>query len=118
MTLGAGNATIWVDGQEAGSSSSISIKPSDIRPVLNYIGRSQYDADPLFSGLIDDIRIYNYPLTAQELQSIVTNPTAINKPECTGKQENTAPVYRLDGQRATDHDHGVMVSKGKKWMKK
>ncbi len=118
VTLGAGNATIWVDGQEAGSSSSISIKPSDIRPVLNYIGRSQFDADPLFSGLIDDIRIYNYPLTAQELQSIVTNPTSINKPECTGKQENTAPVYRLDGQRATDHDHGVMVSKGKKWMKK
>ncbi len=118
VTLGAGNASIWIDGQEAGSSSSVSIKPSDIRPVLNYIGRSQFDADPLFSGLIDDVRIYNYPLTAEELQGIVTNPTAINGPESAGEQDDHAPIYRLNGQRTTSHDHGVMVSKGKKWMKK
>jgi hypothetical protein len=42
---------------------------------LNYIGRSQYP-DPLFSGNIDDFRIYNYVLPADEIQNLM-NVTSV-----------------------------------------
>lgn len=117
VTMGEGNVTLWVDGEAVGSSSSVTIKPSDIRPVLNYIGRSQFDADPLFSGLIDDIRLYNYPLTAQELQSVIGNPTGVDRIEG-DDNANAASTYNLSGQRVGSNHHGVTVSKGKKWMRK
>ncbi len=117
VTIGAANVTIWVDGEAVGTSSSVTIKPSDLHPVLNYIGRSQYAADPLFTGFVDDVRIYNYPLTAEELQSIIANPTAISHIEDDDKTM-AAPTYNLNGQRTGHHDHGVIVSKGKKWISK
>jgi len=112
VTLGAGSATIWVDGQAVGSS-SISIKPSDIRPVLNYIGRSQFVADPLFNGIIDDVRIYNYPLTAEELQGIIGNPTAVSPIEGNHKAPD-APIYDLQGRRVSQPQHGIFIKNGQK----
>ncbi len=117
VTISTDNVTLWVDGDAVGSSSAITIKPSDIRPVLNYIGRSQYASDPMFSGLIDDVRIYNYPLTAQELRGIVANPTAISQVLGDDKAL-TDPTYNINGQRVGQDYHGVVVSKGKKRMKK
>lgn len=35
--------------------------------VLNYIGKSQYTADPELDGLIDDLKIYNYALTTYDV---------------------------------------------------
>lgn len=113
VTLGAGHATLWIDGQEAGASASISIKPSDIRPVLNYIGRSQFDADPLFSGLIDDVRIYNYPLSAEELRGIVANPTAISPVETQSPMADT-PTYDLQGRQVAHPTHGIFIKNGQK----
>ncbi len=117
VTIGAADVTIWVDGEAVGSSSSITIKPSDIRPVLNYIGRSQFASDPLFTGFVDDVRIYNYPLTAEELQSIIANPTALSRVE-DDTEAATEPAYTASGQRTGRHHHGITVSKGKKWISK
>ncbi len=113
VTIGDGNVTLWVDGQVVGSSSSVTIKPSDIRPVLNYIGRSQFDADPLFSGLIDDVRIYNYPLSAKELRGLIANPTAIAPVEGNVKVPD-APTYDLQGRRVSHPQHGIFIKNGQK----
>ena len=75
VTIGSEKTTIYIDGEEAGSSTDVTIKPSDIRPVLNYIGRSQFDADPYFLGYVDDMRIYNYALTAEEVQKAMDGET-------------------------------------------
>ena len=58
---------IYVDGELTATSGEISIRPSDFMATRNFIGRSQFDSDPLFKGYIDDLRIYNYPLTAGEV---------------------------------------------------
>ena len=62
VTIGDGTVRIFVDGDEVAQSTGITIKPSDFNPVLNYVGRSQFNADPMFKGYIDDVRIYNYDL--------------------------------------------------------
>ena len=70
VTIGNGKVVVYVDGQAAVSSSSITLRPSDVAGVCNYLGRSQFVVDPMFSGLIDDVRIYNYALSQSEVQSV------------------------------------------------
>ena len=62
---------LYVDGTEVAASQTFTIKPSDIAPVLCYLGRSQFVADPFFKGYLDDFRIYNYPLTAEEIAKVM-----------------------------------------------
>lgn len=66
VTLGSGKATLYVNGKLQ-TSSDVSIKPSDIKPSLNYIGKSQFEADALFSGLVDEFHIYNYQLSETDI---------------------------------------------------
>ena len=69
VTLSATGGRMYVDGKLAVESSAITIKPTDFKPALNYIGRSQF-SDPLFNGRIDDFKIYNYALNADEIAQI------------------------------------------------
>ena len=48
----------------------MTIKPSDFKPSKNYIGKSQFSADPLFNGLIDEFRVYNRALSADEINAV------------------------------------------------
>ncbi len=67
LTLSASGVRVWANGVQTAESTDITINPNDIKPVLNYIGRSQYTSDPYFNGYIDDLRIYNYALNANEI---------------------------------------------------
>lgn len=69
ITLGTKKVSLYLNGVLANESEAITIRPADFKPVLNYIGRSQYN-DPLFNGNIDDFRIYNYALTPSEVADL------------------------------------------------
>ncbi|PHN08670.1 LamG-like jellyroll fold domain-containing protein [Flavilitoribacter nigricans] len=69
VTLGASGVRMYVDGQEVAQQATAVVSPLDFKPVLNYIGRSQYP-DPLFDGTIEDFRIYNYALSAGEVADL------------------------------------------------
>ncbi|HET7734129.1 MAG TPA: LamG-like jellyroll fold domain-containing protein, partial [Paludibacter sp.] len=69
VTLGATGARMFVNGLQVAESNTVTIRPSDFKPVLNYIGRSQF-SDPLFNGSVDDFRVYNYALSANEIAQI------------------------------------------------
>lgn len=61
--------TIYVNGLEAGSSSEITLNPSDIGATANnYLGKSQYDVDPYFYGMIDDFAVYDTALSSEEVR--------------------------------------------------
>ena len=70
VTLSGDTSTLYVDGSPVATKVA-AINPTgfDFRPVNNYIGKSQF-ADPLFNGRIDDFRIYNYPLTASQVNDV------------------------------------------------
>ena len=68
VTIGQGRTAIYIDGEEAASTTAITLRPSDICPAMNYLGRSQFDADPTFTGNLQDVRIYNYALSADEVK--------------------------------------------------
>jgi fibronectin type 3 domain-containing protein len=73
VTISGGVGTIYVDGSPVATNTNLTIHPDDFRPSANYLGKSQYSADPLFNGELDDFRIYNYALGAGEVFDIA-NP--------------------------------------------
>ena len=75
ITLGADSVCIYLDGEQIASSTDITIRPSDFKPVLCYIGKSQFANDPLLRGILDDFRIYNYALSAEEIAAVMEDST-------------------------------------------
>lgn len=77
LTISNDSIAAYVNGELKASTSEITLRPADFRPMLNYIGRSQLDSDALFKGDIDDLRIYNYALSADEVNTLYYNASGI-----------------------------------------
>ena len=61
---------MYIDGVEVGRNENITIKPSDLGETnQNYIGKAQFP-DPLLNGTVDDFRIYNRALSAEEIEEL------------------------------------------------
>ena len=113
VTIGNGTARIYINGEVAAESNGITIKPSDIRPVRNYIGRSQFVNDPYYKGYIDDVRIYNYALSKEEIKEVMndlTNNIDNIKPELSTE---ATIYYNIDGTKAKAKSKGLKIKKDK-----
>ena len=75
VTLDEDGVKLYQNGELVGTSTSITIRPDEFRPVMNYIGRSQFIADPMFNGSIDDFRIYNYALNDGQVKDLFEGNT-------------------------------------------
>ena len=117
VTLAPDGVTLYQDGVAVASASNITIRPADFKPVRNYIGRSQFMADPLFTGGIDDIRIYNVALSAEQVQEVMGggDPTAVQSVPAFGAVA-TETIYNLGGQPVTDKSlpAGIYIKHGVK----
>ena len=89
------DATLFVDGEARDINRNISVKPIDFSPTVNYIGDSQYSADPFFNGQIDDFRIYNYALNADDIMSLLDGLPGSPSPadEGTGQPVNSCLTF-------------------------
>ena len=116
VTIGSDKTTIYVDGEEAASSTAITIRPSDVRPVLNYLGRSQFASDPLLNADLDDVRIYNYALSADDVKSVMEGGevTAIDKLHTPVVKPQ---IYGIDGVKRHVPQRGLNIIDGKKVLK-
>lgn len=65
VTLSGATGTLYINGASAGSNSGMFHAPFRLGDTgQNWLGRSQYSADPYFNGKIDDFRIYRGALSA------------------------------------------------------
>jgi len=71
VTLSSAGGKIYVNGALVATSASMTMSPGDFRPIYNYIGKSQYSADPFFNGMIDEFHVYNYALGASEISAMM-----------------------------------------------
>jgi hypothetical protein len=69
VTLGAAGARLFVNGVQVAASSAVTIRPLDFKPVLNYLGRSQF-SDALLNGRLDDFKVYNYEMAPIEVANL------------------------------------------------
>lgn len=80
VTLTGSTGTLYFNGT-AVATKSITIDPSAINPTLNYLGESQFTADPLFAGALDEMRIFKRALSAAEVSSLAFPPAAVSVPD-------------------------------------
>ena len=114
ITMKQGKSCIYVDGEVKASTDAISISPADVKPVINYIGRSFFNSDPGFSGQMQDVRIYNYALNEDEVNTVYNGVTAISEPEV---QKMPSTVYTMKGIRLQQPRHGLNIINGKVVLK-
>jgi autotransporter-associated beta strand protein len=71
VTLAGTTCNLYMDGAQVGSG-TITITPAQLGSLnANYLGKSQYSADPYLSGRVDDFRIYNGALSAAQIAALV-----------------------------------------------
>jgi hypothetical protein len=98
VTIDADKACLYVDGKLADSSTSITMSQASFRPLLNYIGRSQF-SDPLFKGYIDDFSIFNYALTSDEVAALAGGTATAIVPSAQAPLWTKTEVFDLSGRQ-------------------
>ena len=73
VTLTGSKAILYVNGLPVATNSSLTITPSAFAPIKNYLGTSQFAADPLFSGKLDEVEIADYAFTPAQIALLQTN---------------------------------------------
>jgi autotransporter-associated beta strand protein len=81
VTLNGNTAILYVNGTQVTSSTSFSIAPSAFSPINNYLGKSQFPADPLFNGEFDEVEIADYAMTPTQISTLYNSAPY---PPCTG----------------------------------
>jgi hypothetical protein len=73
VTLSGATATLYVNGTPVGTNANMTLHPSDLGTTSrNWIGRSQYSADPYLNATVDDFQIYDHPLSAAEIAALAS----------------------------------------------
>ncbi len=83
-----GTISIYTNGVLEAMATGITTQISQTESVLNYIGKSLYNSDPPFGGSVDEFRIYNGALTANEIAA--TQVLGPNQPLSTASPQLSA----------------------------
>lgn len=97
---------LYVDGVLVGENTAFLLRPVDVGVTGNdWLGRSQYAADPYFNGRLDEFRIYDAALTAAQVQqNFIAGPDAppndgpvsvLRQPADTNVEENTPATFAV-----------------------
>lgn len=71
VTLSGGTGIIYVNKAEVARAAAITLNPASLGSTTkNWIGRSQYAADPYLDGIVDDVRVYARALSASEIAAL------------------------------------------------
>ena len=72
VTIDQNKAELYVNGAAAAVSEQIHTYLWELgNTAQNYLGRSQYSADPYLHGRLADFRLYNRALSAEEIKTLV-----------------------------------------------
>jgi hypothetical protein len=73
VTLSGTTGTLYVNGTAAGTNTDMTLAPSDLGDTTqDWIGRSQYPADPYLDGTIDDFQIYDSALSPGQIGALAS----------------------------------------------
>jgi hypothetical protein len=67
VTLDGRQAVMFINGQAVAVNSSVNLLPSDVMGSANYLGHSQFPADPYYDGQMDDVQISSATLPVEQI---------------------------------------------------
>lgn len=112
IAISTDSIVAYVDGKRQAASTDITVRTADFAPVFNYIGRSQFATDPMLKGDIDDVRIYNYALSANEVENIYSgNDTKVDNTITPHTTIIDIRYYTLDGKCHNTPQKGINIAR-------
>ena len=70
VTLKGNSGILYVNGLPVGTNNAMTLRPGNLgNTTNNFLGRSQFGADPYLNGVLDEFRIYNVALSANEIRA-------------------------------------------------
>jgi arabinan endo-1,5-alpha-L-arabinosidase len=77
VTLNGTNGILYLDGNPIASNTDLTIRPWQVLATSNFVGESQYPADPGFNGDISSFRIFARALSAAEISALAETPPSL-----------------------------------------
>ncbi|MFC0105411.1 beta-L-arabinofuranosidase domain-containing protein [Kibdelosporangium aridum] len=75
VTVEGTTGVLYVNGSQVAVNTAMSLNPAVLGQVRNnWVGRSNYAADPAFAGVLDDVNIWSRALTASEIAGLRNSP--------------------------------------------
>lgn len=111
VTIGGGTGRLFVDGTLVSTNADMAETPAAVGTRWNYLGKSQFNADPLFAGRLDDVRFLSRVLREDEVAGIFANRAPAFTGDLLVKEDATvlAPYFSSIGDDATDRDGDSLV---------
>lgn len=75
VTLNGSTAVLYVNGAQVTSVSNFTNTPALFSPIKNYFGKSQFPADPMFSGEFDEFVVADYAMSAAQISAVYNSST-------------------------------------------
>jgi hypothetical protein len=95
VTLTGNTGRLYLNGVEVGSNTAMTLRPSNLGTTTqNYLGDSQFVADPYLNGSLDDLRIYRRALSVTEISDLHA-PPAITSPTTATGTDGSAFTYQI-----------------------
>jgi autotransporter-associated beta strand protein len=115
VTLSGSTARIYLDGVQVAQNTGMTITPASFSPRVNFLGESQFIADPLFNGLMDEVLIADYAMTAAQIAGLLTNtpPQFTNSIFAGGSATNAIAFSNSMAGTAVDADAGDTLTYSK-----
>ncbi|WP_371599984.1 beta-L-arabinofuranosidase domain-containing protein [Streptomyces sp. NBC_00564] len=77
VTLSGTTGTLYVNGTPVAQNTSMTLTPAALGTLTNnWLGRSNYPADPVFAGAFDEFNVWSRALTAAEITALQTSSAA------------------------------------------
>jgi hypothetical protein len=98
VTISGNTGKLFVNGAAVATNTSMNINPGDVGTKYNYLGKSRFSADPLFSGRLDDFRFFSSALSDAQVAAIYSTPppqffiATIYKPDAFAGQPYSATL--------------------------
>lgn len=108
FTMSGSTGKLYFDGQLVGTRNDFTLGIGDVgvngQTTANFLGGTSW-GDPRFDGLVDDLRIYGYELTSEQVTDLNENPFPNAAPA------GVADAYSVDeGEELTVAAPGVLAN--------
>jgi len=97
VTIAGNTGKLFVNGAVV-ATNTLTVHPVDVGTKFNYLGKSQFPADPMFGGRFDDFRFVSSALSDGQVAAIFSTPppqfrnNPIYKPDAAVQQPYTATL--------------------------
>lgn len=115
VTLSGSTGTLYVNGTAVAQNTSMTLTPAALGALTNnWLGRSNYPADPVFAGAYDEFNVWSRALTAAEITALQTSAAA-SSPTGRGNLASYAFDETTGGSFADASGRGLTATLRRTW---